>query len=181
MLPPTLADLFCHGDDLPLCNAADAVGAALVTRGLRPGDRVAALLADDEPALAALLGVATAGFAYVPLGAERIGAALRESKARVLLVGPNAPRAAGLAAADAGIPVVELQLDGRHAALLNGEPVFEPLAVRADLDDVALAPLDGPALTHRQLAAAARDHGEGPRAAMTGWATARRPAALSAA
>jgi acyl-CoA synthetase (AMP-forming)/AMP-acid ligase II len=181
MLPPTLADLFAHDDDLALCNAADAIGAALVTRGLGRGDRVAACLHADDVALAALLGVAAAGCAYVPLTAERPGHALRAANAQLVLVSPDAPKGVRRAAADLGIPAVELRLDERHAALLDGEPVFEPLPVRADLDDVALAPLDGPARTHRELASAAREHADGPRVALAAWATARRPAVADAA
>ncbi|MGD1065999.1 MAG: AMP-binding protein [Vulcanimicrobiaceae bacterium] len=181
MLPSTLTELFAYGDDQALCNAADAIGAALVTRGLRRGDRVAAFLHADDAALAALLGVAAAGCAYVPLATERPGHALRAAKVQLVLLSPDAPKGIRRAAADLGIPAVELQLDERHAALLDGEPVFEPLPVRADLDDVALAPLDGPARTHRELASAAREHADGPRLALTGWATARRPFVADAA
>jgi acyl-CoA synthetase (AMP-forming)/AMP-acid ligase II len=181
MLPPTLTELFAQGDDLALCNAADAIGAALVTRGLRHGDRVAACLHEEDAALAALLGVAAAGCAYVPLATERPGHALRGAKAKLVLLSPDAPKSVRRAAADLGIPALVLQLDQQHAALLDGEPVFEPLAVRADLDDVALAPLDGPARTHRELAAAAREHADGPRSALAAWATTRRPAVADAA
>src|SRR4051812_42723479 len=46
---------------------AAAVGAALWSRGVRPGDRVALGLPPGPEAVAAILGIARTGAAYVPL------------------------------------------------------------------------------------------------------------------
>jgi acyl-CoA synthetase (AMP-forming)/AMP-acid ligase II len=170
MQPPmTLADLFCRGEDRAVCNAADAIGAALAERGVRPGDRVAALIEAEEPALAALLGIAAAGCAFVPLPRRGTQEALQASRARLVLAGPETLVAARRAAAELALPVVELRLGEHGLALLDGEPVFEPLAYRADLDEIALAPVDGEPLTHRALIAAAERHPDGPQAALAAW------------
>ncbi|MBV9440415.1 MAG: AMP-binding protein, partial [Candidatus Eremiobacteraeota bacterium] len=78
-------------DHVALCNAADAIGAALAVRGVEPGDRVASLLPPGPEFAASLIGVAAIRAALAPLPpvADEPSArgALRDRRIRALLAG----------------------------------------------------------------------------------------------
>ncbi len=72
---------------------ANAVAAALLDRGVRPGDFVATLLEKSIETIVGFLGILKAGCAYVPLDpaypAERLAFMLAETEAKVILTQPN--------------------------------------------------------------------------------------------
>ncbi|NKC29876.1 AMP-binding protein [Falsiroseomonas selenitidurans] len=68
---------------------SDAMAAALVARGLVPGDRVAAVLPNELDSLALAFGLAKAGLVWVPLNPALVGDGLRHlldlTRARLVL------------------------------------------------------------------------------------------------
>ena len=179
MTAMTIVELVCRGADhreavsgpdgsgldyVSLCNAADAVGSALVARGVAPGERVASALGAGPELAAALIGTGAARAVFAPLpplvDEPSARAALRARDARVLLA-PAAPLPPGVRAAAAalGVPVLRIGFDERGLALIDGEHVFEAHDRIAEPHDPAYAPLEGAPLTHEQLVAAAGERG----------------------
>jgi AMP-binding enzyme len=179
MIAMTLVDLVCRGacagqtvsdpdgrvlDHVALCNAADAIGAALAAHGVEPGDRVASALPPGAAFAATLLGVAAIRAALVPLAAvadePSARAALRDRTIRAV-VAPSGEVAPSLrpAAAAQGIPLLTIGFDDRGLALVDGEHVYDSHARIAEPDDVVLVPPAGRALTQRELVAVAGDRG----------------------
>jgi acyl-CoA synthetase (AMP-forming)/AMP-acid ligase II len=175
----TLVDLVCRGcadgggvsgadgrelDHVALCNAADAIGAALAARGVEPGDHVASVLRPDGAVFAAaLLGVAAIRAALAPLppvtDEPSARAALRNRPIAVLLTAGPLPAGVRSAAAAQRIRVVTVDLDERGVALVDGEHVYEAHARIAEPEDVVLVPPGGPQLTQEALVEMAGDRG----------------------
>jgi non-ribosomal peptide synthetase component E (peptide arylation enzyme) len=174
----TLVDLVCRGradgggvsgadgrelDHVALCNAADAIGAALAARGVEPGDHVASVLPDGAVFAAALLGVAAIRAALAPVppvtDEPSARAALRNRPIAALLTASPLPAGLRSAAAAQRIRVVTVDLDERGLALVDGEHVYEAHARIAEPDDVVLVPPGGPQLTQGALVEMAGDRG----------------------
>lgn len=173
---PAVTDAAGTVDYVGLCNAADAVAAALAAHGVAAGDRVAGAFPDGAAFLAAFAGAAVcrAAFAPVPRGGdELIRAHLRGTAARLVLAPPDAPQGVRVAAAALGIPVLTLGFSPEGTALIDGEPVYDAHGRLADADDVAFVAADGATYTHAALvdaalAASRRVAGEArPPAALT--------------
>ncbi|MEA2663844.1 MAG: AMP-binding enzyme [Candidatus Eremiobacteraeota bacterium] len=167
MTPVTLVDLLCRGaahrpalsdpdgislDYVDLCNAADAIGAALATHGVQPGDRVAAVLPDGAAYLAAFAGTAAARAAFAPLAAPDGLARLRP---RLVLAPPEVPQGIRVAANALGIPVVTVAIDAAGLALVDGEHVYDAHGRTAGPDDPAFITADGIPVAQGALVAAA--------------------------
>lgn len=163
----TLVDLLCRGaahrpavsgpdgaslDYVSLCNAADAIGAALAAHGVQPGDRVASVLPDGPAYLAAFAGSSVARAAFAPLAAPGALAGLRP---RLVLAPPAVPQGVRVAAHALGIPVVTVAIDPNGLALVGGEHVYDAHGRAADTDDPAFIGADGTPVTQGALAAAA--------------------------
>jgi acyl-CoA synthetase (AMP-forming)/AMP-acid ligase II len=151
-------------DHVALCNAADAIGAALAARGVEPSDHVASTLAPDGAIFAAsLLGVAAIRAALAPLppfaDEPSARAALRNRPIAALLTAGPLPAGVRSAAAARRIPVVTVGLDERGLALVDGEHVYEAHARLAEPDDVVLVPPGGEPLTQAVLVDLAGDRG----------------------
>ena len=150
-------------DHVELCNAADAIGAALAARGVAPGDRVAAALPAGAPLIAALIGAAAIRAALVPIRSvddePTVRRALRSREVRLVLAAPNPPASVRAAAEAAGVALATLALDGRGLVLIDGEPVYDAHDRVAEPDDVALVALDGKQLTQGALVMAAGERG----------------------
>ncbi|HTD37440.1 MAG TPA: AMP-binding protein [Candidatus Limnocylindrales bacterium] len=180
MLAKTLIDLVCRGcapsrgvsgadgvelDHVALCNAADALGAALAARGVEPGDHVASALAPGTAAFAAaLLGVASIRAALAPLppvaDEPSARAALRDRPVAALLATANLPAGVRSAAAAQGIRVIMVDFDDRGIVLVDGEHVYEAHARIAEPEDVVFVPAGGGApLTQEALAGLAGERG----------------------
>lgn len=178
MIAMTLVDLVCRGacagqtvsdpdgrvlDHVALCNAADAIGAALAARGVEPGDRVASALPPGAALAATVLGVAAIRAALVPLpaaDAEPPGRAAPPNRAiRAIVASPGVAPAVRSAAAPEGIPVLTIGFDERGLALVDGEHVYDSHARIAEPDDFVLVPPAAAPLTQRELVAAAGDRG----------------------
>jgi acyl-coenzyme A synthetase/AMP-(fatty) acid ligase len=174
----TLVDFVCRGacagpavtgadgrvlDHVALCNAADAVGAALAVRGVEPGDRVASILPPGAPFAASLIGCAAIRAALAPLSAvadePSARGALRSRKIRALLAAPDVSPAVRSAASAQGIPVLTLAFDERGLVLVDGEHVYESHGRVAEPHDVVFVPAQGEVLTQAALVAAAGDRG----------------------
>ena len=176
----TLVDLVCRGyapsrgvsgadgrelDHVALCNAADALGAALAAHGVEPGDHVASTLAPGTAAFAAaMLGVASIRAALAPLppvtDEPSARAVLRNRPVRALLATAPLPAGVRSAAAAQGIRVVMVGFDERGAMLVDGEHVYESHARIPEPDDVVFVPAGGGApLTQEALAGLAGDRG----------------------
>ncbi len=174
MAQTTFVDVLCHGaahrpavsgpdaptlDYVTFCNAADAIAAALVVRGIAPGDRVAAAFPDGVAYLAAFAGTALARAAFVPLAEdddleERFGPVAP----RLLLGGEFVPQAVRVAAHAAGIPLATLTFDANGAVLIDGAEVYEAHGARVVPDDVAFVASDGTEVTQAALVDAVREH-----------------------
>jgi acyl-CoA synthetase (AMP-forming)/AMP-acid ligase II len=189
MTAMTLVELVCRGaghraavtgpdgtvlDYVSLCNAADALGSALVARGVAPGERVASALPPGRELAAALIGVAAIRGVFAPLPAvvdePSARAALRARDARLLLAPASAiPGGVRAAAAALRIPIVRLGFDDHGLALIDGEHVFDSHDRIAEPQDLAFAPPAGKPLSHEQLVAAAGERGlDGLLAAVAG-------------
>lgn len=140
-------------DYVALCNAADAVAAALAAHGVTPGDRVAAVLAEGPAFLAAFAGTAIARSAFAPLagGDDALRSRLARLGPRLLIAAPDAPQSVRVAAAALGVPVITLRFNDAGTALVDGEPVYEAHGRLPDADDVALIAPDGATYTHGAL------------------------------
>lgn len=156
---PAVTDPAGTIDYVGLCNAADAVAAALAARGVVPGDRVAAAFPDGAAFLAGFAGTAVARAAFAPVAAaaadDAVRAQLRALEPRLLLASADAPQGLRVAAAALGIPVVSLAFGPDGVALVDGEPVYEAHGRLADADDVAFIAPDGATYTHAALVDAA--------------------------
>jgi len=112
-----------HGE---LCDRAAATAAALAGRGLGPGDLVAVAAEKGPAQVAAVLGVAAAGAAYVPVEpswpAARVSAVCARAGIRHALVGGDGP------AWPDGVAVH--RLDG--GGTLTGGPAADPRRPGAD-------------------------------------------------
>jgi acyl-CoA synthetase (AMP-forming)/AMP-acid ligase II len=176
MTAMTLVDFICRtggeGPALPggesldhvaLCNAADAIGSALVARGVEPGDRVASALPAGALLVASLIGAAAIRAALAPLPAvadePSARGALRDRRIRVLLAPASLPAAIRSAAAAQRIPVVTLGFDERGLVLVDGEHVYESHDRLAEPQDLAYVPPAGAPLTHAELVAHAGGRG----------------------
>lgn len=167
-----LVDILCHGAGLrpavsdptirldlaALCNAADALAAALASRGVSPGDRVAVLIPDGAAFLAAFAGTAAARAAFIALPTDDEATA-REALARfaprLVLSTPDAPQSMRVAASALGVPLVTVAFDTLGVPLVDGEYVYESHGQVAEDDDVAFITLDGTLVRHGELVAAA--------------------------
>ena len=181
---PAVTDRAGTIDYVALCNAADAVAAALAARGVVPGDRVAGGFPDGAAFLAAFAGtaVARAAFAPVPSGSdEAVRAHLQRLMPRLLLAAADAPQSLRVAAAALGIPVVSLTFGPDGVALVDGEPVYEAHGRLADADDVAFIAPGGATYTHAALVDAALAAPEGDATTREPIAGLTEPAALIAA
>lgn len=91
------------------------LASALVRQGVQPGDRVALVLPRSPELVQALLGVARAGAAFVPLDPDypdaRLAQILDEAACRLLIAGSE-PRWQGF-----GLPVLSLPAAGTEATL----------------------------------------------------------------
>jgi non-ribosomal peptide synthetase component F len=147
-----------HGetiDYVALCNAADAIAAALVVRGVRPGDRVAAALPDGAAALAAFGGTVLARAAFAPLVAgERQPERLAALQPRLILVPVSPPQQLRVAAAARGIPIVSVAIE-RGTTLVDGEPVYEAHGSVPGPEDVVFIEPHGTPVTQAAIVAAA--------------------------
>jgi acyl-coenzyme A synthetase/AMP-(fatty) acid ligase len=178
MIAMTLVDLVCRGacagsavsdpdgpvlDHVALCNAADAIGAALAARGVEPGDRVASALPPGATFAATLIGAAAIRAALVPLPTltdePSARGALRSRTIRAIVAPPAVAPALRSAAAVQGIPLVTVGFDERGLALVDGEHVYDSHARVAEPDDVVLVPQAGEPLTQRELVMAAGERG----------------------
>ncbi|HTD34680.1 MAG TPA: hypothetical protein VK665_13510 [Candidatus Elarobacter sp.] len=151
-------------DHVALCNAADAIGAALAARGVEPGDHVASTLAPGGALFAAsLLALAAIRAALAPLPAvadePSARAALRNRPIAALLTAGPLPAGVRSAAAARRIPVVSVGLDERGLALVDGEHVYEAHARIAEPGDVVFVPAAGEPLTQAALVDRAGDRG----------------------
>jgi hypothetical protein len=176
----TLVDLVCRGcahgrgvsgadgrelDHVALCNAADALGAALAARGVEPGRHVASTLAPGSAAFAAaLLGAASIRAALAPLppvaDEPSARAALRNRPVAAVLTGGPLPPGVRSAAAAQGVRVVTLGFDERGLALVDGEHVYEAHHRIAEPEDVVFVPAGGgEPLTQEALVRLAGDRG----------------------
>lgn len=181
---PAVTDPAGTIDYVGLCNAADAVAAALAARGVAPGDRVAGAFPDGAAFVAAFAGtaVARAAFAPVPSGSDdAVRAHLRRLTPRLLLAASDAPQSLRVAAAALGIPVVSLAFGPDGVALVDGEPVYEAHGRLADADDVAFVAPDGATYTHAALVDAALRASEGGADAGQTMSGLSEPAVLIAA
>ena len=132
---------------------------ALVTRGVRPGDRVALVAANNWYFVVGYLAVLGVGAIAVPLNPQspspEIERELRATGASLALVGPQGVRAtAGLEGADlpgyrGAVPVADL-LDGEPVPIVERGP--DDLAVLLFTSGTAGAPRPA-MLTHGNLAA----------------------------
>lgn len=124
-----------------LDDRADRVARGLVAAGLRPGDRVALLLANAVETFEALLGCARAGLVAVPLNWRLAPAELNEVAAdaapRATLV---EPRTAHLFPALRAVPgsLVDLELGPTYEAWLAAAPRVDLPALPEDPDRVVL-------------------------------------------
>ncbi len=153
-----------HVDYVCLCNAADALGSALVARGVASGERVASALPPGPELAAALIGTGAVRAVFTPLPPvidEPSARAALGARGAWVLLAPVAPLPPGVRAAAAalGVAIVRLGFDERGLALIDGEHVFDSHDRIAEPDDPAYAPLDGEPLTHAQLVAAAGERG----------------------
>jgi acyl-CoA synthetase (AMP-forming)/AMP-acid ligase II len=101
---------FTYGE---LDRRTDAVAAALVARGVQPGDRVALLWGNDARYAECLLGVMRAGAIAVPLnvkqGDDALAFILADAEVAGLLPAPDERERADGLAADAGAFVLDVQ------------------------------------------------------------------------
>jgi hypothetical protein len=137
-------------DHISLCNAADAVAAALVARGVVPGERVAAALPDGPAAIAAFVGTAMARGAFAPLKgdeAEALRSRLERLGSRIVLVGPGISQCVRVAASAAAIPLVSLAIDRQGLMLVDGEPVYDAHGSAPQPDDIVFVGADGTHVT----------------------------------
>ena len=166
MKPVTLVDLLCRGaahrpavsgpdgvslDYVNLCNAADAIGAALAAHGVLPGDRVASVLPEGAAYLAAFAGAA-ARAAFAPLATP---AGLARLRPRLVLAPPAVPQGVRVAANTLGIPVVTVAFDAAGLALVDGEHVYDAHGRAAENDDPVFMTADELPVAQGALVAAA--------------------------
>ena len=156
-----------------LLEAADALATALVAEGVKPGDRIASVLADDAPAVVLIHAARRLGAVLVPLNrraaAAELSDQLKTARAGILVH----DGADGELAAEAAGATVERH---RIEALLAGAPCAVPPPLRAEVDLDAPAVIiftsgttgrpKGAVLTHGNLAASAHAWANvlGPRA-----------------
>ncbi|MEM7199736.1 MAG: amino acid adenylation domain-containing protein [Planctomycetota bacterium] len=118
----TYAELWHH---------AGAVAAALIQRGVEPGDRVAILGKRSTLAVLAILGTMRAGAAYVPIDPAypraRRAQILTDSGARVVLLGDDAT-SEGTPDGATALPVAECLANAGNTALDRPEPGLDDLA-----------------------------------------------------
>ncbi|WP_225101369.1 non-ribosomal peptide synthetase [Streptomyces sp. CoH27] len=109
--------------------AADRVAGRLRQAGARPGDLVGLHLSRGAHLLPALLGVLSAGCAYLPLPTdhprERLTAMLHDAGAALVLTEPGHPDLAS------GLPTVDVRADGEPTGA--GRPLGTPRPCPADL------------------------------------------------
>lgn len=140
----------------------------LVSRGARPGDRIAVQVEKSAAAVFLYLGVLRAGCVFVPLDPcgendESVGC-LAEAAPRMLVANRHAAASARRLAALAHVPiVVELHDDeGDELADLSGTPAVPMPVVHRSADDLAIIlhgsgtveRQEGVRLTHGKLRAA---------------------------
>ena len=123
--------------------AVNRVVHGLRALGLRPGDTVATVLANEVAMIEVALAAAQAGFYLVPINRNltppEIGYIVADSEARAVIVGPQAAEACARAADDAGFGDVALFCTGEaprfrpYAALVDGQPGTAPAERRAGL------------------------------------------------
>lgn len=160
-----------NGVEVTYGELRDRVGAlrgALLGRGLRSGDRVAVICANDPTFVESYLAIIGAGLVAVPLNPQSPGRELTRELAvvgaRALIVGPTAGSAAARIDRTA-VPTLEVVVAGRPddvpgsvpwAEALGGDPV--PIVDRDPADPVVLMFTSGTAgapkaaiLTHGNL------------------------------
>ncbi|HYZ16769.1 MAG TPA: AMP-binding protein, partial [Candidatus Acidoferrum sp.] len=153
---PMLVDILCRAagprpvvsdpnlalDCAALCNAADAIGAALCARGVAPGDRVASVIPDGVAFLAAFAGTAAARAAFIPLPSddEAAGEALERLSPRIVLTTEIAPQRIRVAGSSLGIPLATIAFDDQGVVLVDGEYVYESNDRIPEDDDVVFMP-----------------------------------------
>jgi len=113
-----------------------SLAAGLRAAGIQRGDRVATALPNGLPAIATFLAASIAGTA-APLNpsyrSEEFSFYLSDTNARLLLAPPGGAGDARRAAAERGIPALDVSDDGRLAGSADGVPPVAPAP-----DDVAL-------------------------------------------
>jgi acyl-CoA synthetase (AMP-forming)/AMP-acid ligase II len=155
---PAVSDTAFGLDCAALCNAADAIGAALCVRGVSPGDRVVSVIPDGVAFLAAFAGTAAARAAFIPLPADDETAAaemLGRLSPRLVLAAATVPQRVRVAASALGIPVATIAFDEQSTVLVNGEHVYESHGRIAEDDDVVFMTPGGRPMTGSALVAAA--------------------------
>jgi long-chain acyl-CoA synthetase len=127
---------------------ADRLAGHLVTRGLRPGDRVGVMLPNVPEFAVAYYGVLKAGGVVVPMNillkAREVAFYLRDSGARCLIGWAEATREARAGAREAGVE--DVIVAGSASAPAGGTALTEvlgaaapsPLLVPRDADDTAV-------------------------------------------
>lgn len=153
---PAVSDLDHRLDRVGLCNAADAIGAALSVRGVSAGDRVAAVIPEGVGYLAAFAGTAAVRAAFIPLVPNDEHAAcdaLARFSPRIVVGHPAVPQAVRVAANTLGIPVATFAFDEQGVVLVDGEYVYESHGQTAEEDDVAFITREGFPVTIAELVA----------------------------
>jgi long-chain acyl-CoA synthetase len=121
-----------------LDRAARSVAASLRERGIAPGTTVALMVPNVPEFTIAYFGILYAGCSVVPLNvllsAPEVTYHLQDSEARLLIAHPLFEGPARDGAAEASVPVVWTDGDGRESleAMLAAEPVSAVHATRAD-------------------------------------------------
>jgi acyl-CoA synthetase (AMP-forming)/AMP-acid ligase II len=104
-----------------LAASARSVGAALVARGLAPGDTVAASFANGPEIVAAFFGIAGARLVFAPLNSayteEEFRFYLEDIAPRAIVLAPDTVPAARAAAATLGIDVIDLAMAATDAGI----------------------------------------------------------------
>lgn len=149
------------------------LAAALVARGIAPGDRVAASFANGAPIVSAFFGVAAARATFAPLNSayteDEFRFYLEDIGPKLVLVAPGMVPTARAAAIALGIRVAEFALDADGMPLLDGKSLPNAPANESVSDtDVALflhtsgttSRPKGVPLTHRNLTTSALNIGK---------------------
>jgi O-succinylbenzoic acid--CoA ligase len=163
---PALRARSATWDRAQLLEAADGLAAALAADGLGEGSRVAVLLDDDAPAVAAVHALRRLGAVHVPLNRRaartELAGQLRAAGADALLV-DGAGHELGAAAAGTALPVHRVE------ALLAGAPCGPGPALRSAVDPGAVATIVFTSGTSGEPRAALLTH-DNQRASAHAWA-----------